>query len=120
MSDETTTAATSPEGSSDHAAAALQAQVRPVLLEQVERSEKQLLELESDMDGMLREHDTIQEDLDQARTVLEGIRADLQRAQRAIARIDAGTFGQCVDCRNQIAPARLEAIPEAERCSTCA
>jgi len=91
-----------------------------VLRAQEARLTQQLLELESDLEGMLREHDTIQEDLDQARAVIEGVRTDLQLMQRAIGRLEAGTYGQCVDCGAAIAPARLEAIPEVERCSNCA
>lgn len=41
-----------------------------------------------------------------------------QRAQvlAALARIDDGTYGICVDCGQPIAEARLEVRPEAARC----
>jgi RNA polymerase-binding transcription factor DksA len=121
MSDNTTTNATSASGRpGDDGAIAVQSRADRSLRAQVERTEQQLLELESDMEGMLREHDTIQEDLDQTRTLITNVRADLQRAQRAVARIDAGTFGQCVQCGQPIAVERLEAIPESERCANCA
>lgn len=87
---------------------------------QVSKSEEYLHELESNMEGMLEDHDTIQEDLDQTRTLIESVRADMLAAQRAVARIENGTYGTCVDCGNQIAPARLEAIPAVERCTNCA
>lgn len=87
---------------------------------QAGRSEKQLHELESVMEEMLRDHDTIQEDRDQTRTLIESVRADLNRANSALARIEAGTFGRCTTCGGPIAPARLQAIPEAERCTNCA
>lgn len=118
MADNTTPTG-DPDGPGEEGRA-LREEAARVLGEQVEHFEKQLLELESDMAGMLSDHDTIQEDLDQARTLIEAVRGDLQRAQRALARIDAGTFGKCVDCGGPIAPARLEAIPEAERCTNCA
>lgn len=38
----------------------------------------------------------------------------------AIARIDAGTYGVCTRCGNDIAPARLAAKPEAALCIDCA
>lgn len=41
-----------------------------------------------------------------------------QRAQvvAALARLDDGTYGTCVDCGRPIAEARLEVRPEAARC----
>ncbi len=37
----------------------------------------------------------------------------------ALRRIEHGTYGQCVDCRGQIDPARLAARPSAARCLRC-
>jgi DnaK suppressor protein len=37
----------------------------------------------------------------------------------ALARIDKGTFGTCVNCGAQIAEARLEAMPWATLCIDC-
>lgn len=37
----------------------------------------------------------------------------------AIARVDEGTYGICVDCEEPIAPRRLEAVPWACRCRAC-
>lgn len=97
---------------SDQAQAAVRAQASHL--------QEHLAELESSMEGMLRDHDTLQEDLDQTRTMIESVRFDMQLAQRAVARIDNGTYGQCVECGKTIAPARLEALPAVERCSNCA
>lgn len=90
------------------------------LREHAERSERQLHELESDLVGLLSDHGTIQEDRDGTRRLIESIRADLNRTQRALARIDAGTYGRCTTCREPIAEARLAAIPESEHCNNCA
>lgn len=38
----------------------------------------------------------------------------------AVVRIDAGTYGDCTRCGEAIAPARLEAEPEAALCIGCA
>jgi len=38
----------------------------------------------------------------------------------AIARIDEGTYGRCVECDAPIEPARLAILPEADRCVDCA
>lgn len=37
----------------------------------------------------------------------------------ALARIDAGTYGLCVDCGKLIAPERLEAVPASATCLEC-
>ena len=42
-----------------------------------------------------------------------------EEAQAALARLDDGTYGVCVDCGEQIAEARLEFRPEASRCLAC-
>lgn len=39
---------------------------------------------------------------------------------RALERIAKGTYGECVRCGSQIAPARLDALPEAALCIDCA
>jgi DnaK suppressor protein len=55
-------------------------------------------------------------DADREIAILEN--ADDQRAQvvAALQRLDEGTYGRCVDCGQEIPPARLEVRPEAARC----
>ncbi len=43
----------------------------------------------------------------------------LMQTERAIDRIDAGTYGRCESCGNPIAKARLQAFPSATLCVTC-
>lgn len=90
------------------------------LREHATRTEQQLRELESDMIGLLRDRSTIQEDRDGSRRLIESVRADFERTRRALARIESGTYGRCTTCGEPIAAARLQAIPESERCSSCA
>ncbi len=45
--------------------------------------------------------------------------AELDAVDAALQRIEAGTYGQCVDCGITIPEARLQAAPEATRCITC-
>jgi RNA polymerase-binding transcription factor DksA len=42
---------------------------------------------------------------------------DLLRIERAIDRLRTGSYGCCIDCGCEIPKERLEAIPEAERCT---
>jgi DnaK suppressor protein len=44
---------------------------------------------------------------------------ELSAIDAALARIAAGTYGQCTDCGADIAPQRLQAAPEAARCIGC-
>ncbi|HEY6606773.1 MAG TPA: TraR/DksA C4-type zinc finger protein [Gaiellaceae bacterium] len=43
----------------------------------------------------------------------------LESIDAALARIDAGTYGTCVNCGRAIAPERLEAMPWATLCIDC-
>ncbi len=43
-----------------------------------------------------------------------------RRLKQALARLDAGSWGVCVDCDEPIAPGRLAIDPAAERCVECA
>ena len=45
--------------------------------------------------------------------------AQLNAIASALERMDAGTYGACTDCGQDIAPARLQATPEVARCLPC-
>lgn len=45
---------------------------------------------------------------------------EIASVKRALARIEDGTYGECVRCGEEIAAARLEARPEAALCIDCA
>ena len=44
---------------------------------------------------------------------------ELAAVNAALARIEAGTYGECTDCGVTIPAARLKATPEAARCIHC-
>jgi RNA polymerase-binding transcription factor DksA len=44
---------------------------------------------------------------------------ELQRIHAALERIESGVYGICVVCHKQVPAARLRAVPEADRCTTC-
>lgn len=56
--------------------------------------------------------------------VLEGMgisgQAEIRRISAALARIEAGTYGTCAQCGQQISEERLDAVPEAPLCRDCA
>ncbi len=43
----------------------------------------------------------------------------LRAIEEAIHRIENGTYGICLECENEIAPARLEAVPWTRVCIDC-
>jgi len=45
---------------------------------------------------------------------------EIESVARALDRINNATYGRCVRCGEEIAPARLEARPEASFCIKCA
>jgi DnaK suppressor protein len=58
-------------------------------------------------------------DADREEASLEVLLSQQERVRAALERVDAGTYGQCVDCGRDLTDERLEARPEAERCVDC-
>jgi DnaK suppressor protein len=44
----------------------------------------------------------------------------LARTERALAKLDEGSYGACDSCGGAIAPARIAAMPDSVLCVTCA
>jgi DnaK suppressor protein len=57
-----------------------------------------------------REHDL---------ALTQNTRELLQQTEHALARIDAGTYGECESCGKPIGKARLQAFPRATLCVEC-
>jgi len=53
-------------------------------------------------------------------SLLESEEATLEKIEAALARIEEGTYGQCLDCGAAIPRQRLQAIPYVEYCVECA
>ncbi len=56
----------------------------------------------------------------EAEALLTSLRETLDAVERALAKVDAGEYGVCESCGQEIAPARLEAMPAARLCIGCA
>jgi DnaK suppressor protein len=63
------------------------------------------------------DHDT--EGLDVEIAVEKNERDLLRQVDAALRRVEAGTFGACEDCGQEIARARLEVIPYTPYCVAC-
>ena len=112
------------------------AHFRELLLEERGRVEHAIAGLRADHAGSLEDEseevngslDT--EDLAETATVTLGREIDytlgensqavLGEINAALARVDAGTYGTCTKCGNEISVGRLEAHPWASLCIDCA
>jgi RNA polymerase-binding protein DksA len=52
-------------------------------------------------------------------TLMENDRIELERIEKAIARIENGVYGKCETCQKPIPMPRLKALPWATRCINC-
>ena len=108
---------------------AVEALVRAERLTTVAR----LAALSADFDQMVEasdasnnddEHDpegtTIAFERAQVSALLDQAKADLAAVDAAVERLDGDGFGTCEVCDGPIGTARLEAIPAATKCVTCA
>ena len=64
--------------------------------------------------------DVAEEAVDADIEVLHTTRSMLDEIDTALARIEAGTFGECAECGGPIAQQRLKAIPFTAVCVRCA
>jgi RNA polymerase-binding transcription factor DksA len=58
--------------------------------------------------------ETIERELDW--TVVRHAEAELDEIQAALGKLDAGSYGRCEECGNEISEERLEALPAARYC----
>jgi RNA polymerase-binding transcription factor DksA len=56
----------------------------------------------------------------EAEALATQLRATLSEVEHALGKLDAGTYGTCDNCGQPISEARLEAVPAARWCITCA
>jgi DnaK suppressor protein len=103
-------------------------QVRSALENQREELRREIVELGADpssdevsFDGdpgfSDRSHST--EERSRTIAVVRALRSNLHDVDRALAKLDAGTYGTCERCGQPIGAERLEAIPWAMLCIDC-
>jgi DnaK suppressor protein len=95
---------------------------------QVRHHELQLSAVQAQQNLHIAQHDYGKDEGDRANTSLareidlaqkSRDRALLALVDAALKRISEGTFGDCLNCGQEINPKRLEAIPWARYCLTC-
>ena len=79
----------------------------------------EVVELDQSRVGRLSRMDAMQVEA-MARETERRRRIELTRLRAALARLDEGSYGECVVCGEDIAPGRLEHDPGATVCIDCA
>lgn len=102
-------------------------QLKQILTNKRDRIHRRLRKIHADRqqkDGPLDkdlEEQAIELENDEVLNQLEpATRQELADVLAALERMEEGRYGKCVDCGDEIATARLKAIPEALRCIECA
>ncbi len=66
------------------------------------------------------EADSLNVERDRVLSLTTLARGRIDEVDAALRRLESGTYGACRTCRRPIPTARLEAVPEATQCVTCA
>lgn len=93
---------------------------RAAIIGRVARTEDLLGQLDESQPAEVEEE---AQELNQARLMArleERGRAEIDAIDVAITRVERGEYGYCETCEEPIEVARLEALPTARKCTTCA
>jgi RNA polymerase-binding transcription factor DksA len=99
---------------------AARASLEQQLAELKERQKRISVELAEPLNRDLSEQAVELEDNESLEGQAALISREIVSVNRALLRIEQGSYGECVRCGDGIAPKRLEARPEAALCFACA
>lgn len=100
--------------------AAIRTRLETQLAELEQRAARITGQLEQPLDPDFAERAAETHDDEALRAEEHLVLHEIASLRRALDRIAAGTYGQCVRCGDSIAPDRLVARPEAALCIACA
>lgn len=83
-------------------------------LDRVNISQRKSHDRDHEEQAVERENDEIVDALG------ESILKELEQINRAVSRLESGTYNTCSSCKGEIAYERLEALPYTELCFNCA
>ena len=95
-------------------------QKRTELLARVDRLKHDLRQRDEPFSQDFAEQVVEQENLDVLHAIDHESRYELAQVEKALRRLDSGDYYQCSRCGAEIDPARLAALPYADRCIRCA
>ena len=90
------------------------------LASRVERTHKRIHQREERVSANFAEQSVEMESQQLVMSLDADGRRELRAIDAALERIEDGTYGECTHCGEQIAEARLQAIPYAALCIECA
>lgn len=96
---------------------------RAALTSERERISEQLAQLGTDgtnLDENFADSGQVTAERGELEALSGSLLETLQEIDRALAKFDSNTYGKCEDCGDDIALARLEVMPAARYCITCA
>ena len=88
-------------------------------LSETARDAAQTVELDQTRTGRLSRMDALQGQA-MARATEQRRQLELRRIEAALARLERGEFGECLECGKMIAPERLQMDPAVTLCVGCA
>ncbi|MCU1464082.1 MAG: hypothetical protein JWM72_10 [Actinomycetia bacterium] len=96
---------------------------RAQLTAERERVDRELLALgvdRSSYDDGFADSGQVTAERGEVDAIVGSLREALLEVNTALGKLEAGTYGQCETCGEDIADARLEAMPAARSCMACA
>lgn len=93
---------------------------RATLLDRVRRLDKDIHHREEPLPADFAEQAIELENKEVMEALDDDARQELRQIDRALQRIDEGSYGECATCGDSIAAARLRALPWATLCIDCA
>jgi DnaK suppressor protein len=94
--------------------------VRSDLADERDRLNAQIVALEpgggSSFDDNFADSGQVAAEQGENKVLASQLRSELDEVERALAKLDDGTYGQCEVCGQPIAEARLEAMPATRYC----
>ncbi|MFQ5945320.1 MAG: TraR/DksA family transcriptional regulator [Anaerolineae bacterium] len=75
--------------------------------------------LQSEVDDDVEEGDPNMYEREKILALLQNLERKLESVDRALRKVEKGSYGVCENCGNPIDPARLKAIPHAVLCIDC-
>lgn len=73
-------------------------------------------EIELDFDSDFADRGQVSAEIGENYILAESLRQQLERVEKAFARLEDGTYGTCEVCGNEIGTERLAALPATTRC----
>jgi RNA polymerase-binding transcription factor DksA len=73
-------------------------------------------EIDLDFDDNFADSGQVAAEQGENKVLAESLQDQLNDVERALAKIDDGTYGTCATCGKAISDARLEAMPAAQHC----